>query len=202
MTSTAASSPREDDRKAPERTCVATRTVRPADELIRFVRAPDGAVTPDLKRALPGRGVWVTGSAEAVRLAVKKKAFARGFKEAVSVDPELATQVDDLLERQALSMLGFANKAGRVICGFAKVEAALRAEPVIDGQGQDLAAAIPRPTIRQQRQRQTVRPARNRDRQMGRPLERPDPGHERDEVVRPNLRRNSLAAPPGGRRLG
>jgi uncharacterized protein len=126
-----ASRERNDDRRAPERTCVATRSVRPADELIRFVRAPDGAVTPDLKRELPGRGVWVTASRDAVRLAVKKKAFARGFKEAVTVDPALDGTVASLLERQALGLLGFANKAGLVTAGFAKVEAALAKEPVL-----------------------------------------------------------------------
>jgi predicted RNA-binding protein YlxR (DUF448 family) len=122
---------RDDDRKAPERTCVATRTVRAADELIRFVRAPDGSVVPDLKRELPGRGVWVTASAEAVRLALKRKAIARGFKEPAVVDPELDQRVDALIERSALAMLGFAQKAGRVTCGFSKVEAALAGEPVL-----------------------------------------------------------------------
>lgn len=116
---------------APERTCVATREAKAADELIRFVRAPDGAVVPDLKRALPGRGVWVTATADAIRLALKRKAIARGFKEPATVDPALAERVDELLERQALAMLGFAQKAGRVTCGFAKVEAALHGEPVI-----------------------------------------------------------------------
>lgn len=122
---------REDDRKAPERTCVATRTVHPADELIRFVRAPDGTVVPDLKRELPGRGVWVSATADAVRLALKRKAIVRGFKEPVTVDPDLALRVGELIERQTLAMLGFAQKAGRVVCGFAKVETALQKEPVV-----------------------------------------------------------------------
>lgn len=120
-----------DDRKAPERTCVATRTVRPVEDLIRFVRAPDGTVVPDLKRELPGRGVWVTASREAVRLAAKKKAFSRGFKEPATVDPAIDDQVAELIGRSALGMLGFANKAGLVITGFAKVEAALSKENVV-----------------------------------------------------------------------
>ncbi len=33
----------------PERLCIATRSVRPVDDLIRFVAGPDGLV-PDLKR--------------------------------------------------------------------------------------------------------------------------------------------------------
>ena len=42
-----------------ERLCAVTRAVKPVDELIRFVVGPDGVV-PDLKRKLPGRGLWVT----------------------------------------------------------------------------------------------------------------------------------------------
>jgi len=120
-----------DDRRAPERTCVATREVKPADELIRFVRAPDGTVVPDLKRELPGRGVWVTARREAVRLAVKRKAFARGFKEPAVVDPAIDGLVAELMERSALGLLGFVNKAGLAIAGFAKVEAALSKENVV-----------------------------------------------------------------------
>ena len=33
--------------------------MKPVDDLIRFVVGPDGVV-PDLKRKLPGRGIWVT----------------------------------------------------------------------------------------------------------------------------------------------
>ena len=47
-----------------ERLCALTRAVKPVDELIRFVVGPDGVV-PDLKRKLPGRGLWV--SAERAR---------------------------------------------------------------------------------------------------------------------------------------
>ena len=37
------------------RFCAATGVVRPVDEMIRFVIAPDGAAVADVKRALPGR---------------------------------------------------------------------------------------------------------------------------------------------------
>ena len=57
---------------ATERMCVATRTVRPVGELIRFVAGPDGLV-PDLKRRLPGRGVWVTARRSQVEAAVKRR---------------------------------------------------------------------------------------------------------------------------------
>ncbi len=69
-----------DEERGPIRTCIVTRAERPPEEMIRFVLAPDGSVTPDLKRRLPGRGVWVTGSAEIVAQAAKRRAFDRGFK--------------------------------------------------------------------------------------------------------------------------
>jgi predicted RNA-binding protein YlxR (DUF448 family) len=115
----------DDEPHVPERTCIVTRAQLPPEALIRFVRAPDGAVVPDLKRKLPGRGVWVRADRDTVAAAVKKRAFARALKAEVSVDPELPGRVDGLLEEAALQGLSLANKAGRVVCGFAKVEAAL-----------------------------------------------------------------------------
>ncbi|HQF30853.1 MAG TPA: RNA-binding protein [Hyphomicrobiales bacterium] len=113
-----------------ERTCIVGRATLPVDELIRFVLAPDGTVVPDLKRDLPGRGVWVTASAEAVATAEKKRLFARGFKAEVRVEPGLAERVGTLLERAALGALAMANKAGLVVTGFGKVETALGRDAV------------------------------------------------------------------------
>ena len=48
------------DRSATMRMCAVTREVRPIGELIRFVVSPQGEVIPDLKRKLPGRGLWVS----------------------------------------------------------------------------------------------------------------------------------------------
>jgi predicted RNA-binding protein YlxR (DUF448 family) len=93
--------------------------------LIRFVRAPDGAVVPDLKRRLPGRGVWVEARKAKVQEAVTRKVFARGFKTETQVPAGLAGEVEALIERSALDMLSLANKAGRVVTGFGKVETAL-----------------------------------------------------------------------------
>ena len=118
-------------RSGTERLCVASRVVRPVDELIRFVIAPDGAVVPDLKRRLPGRGVWVTATRAAVDMAVKRNAFARGFKSAARVAPDLGAQVERHLERAALDALGIAHKAGRVAPGFARTEAELAGGPVV-----------------------------------------------------------------------
>jgi uncharacterized protein len=114
---------RRDDRNAPERTCVATRLAKPADALIRFVVSPDGILTPDLRRKLPGRGVWVSLSRAAVLDAQKRRCFERSLKTKVLVSPALADEIDALMVRDALQSLAMANKAGLVTSGFAKVEA-------------------------------------------------------------------------------
>jgi predicted RNA-binding protein YlxR (DUF448 family) len=115
---------------APERSCAATGEVKPVEAMIRFVTDPDGAVVPDLKRRLPGRGVWVTGTRQALGAAITRKAFARGFKREVAARPELIAVTERLLEQAALDALAICHKAGRVAVGFAKVEKALAREPV------------------------------------------------------------------------
>jgi predicted RNA-binding protein YlxR (DUF448 family) len=114
-----------------ERMCVATRTVRPIADLIRFVVGPDGEAVPDLKHKLPGRGVWVTATQRALEDAIKRKAFGRGFKRDVRLPPDLVTRTEQLLTRSALEALAIAGKASLVLAGFAKVEAALGHEDVV-----------------------------------------------------------------------
>ena len=111
-----------------ERMCVLTREVRPIADLIRFVVGPDGAAVPDLKSKLPGRGVWVTATQDALAEAVKRKALARGFKREVRLNADLVTQTGQLLEQAALDALAMAGKAGLVANGFGKTEAALADE--------------------------------------------------------------------------
>jgi uncharacterized protein len=108
-----------------ERLCASTGTVRPVDDMIRFVLSPDGAAVPDLKRRLPGRGVWITATRSALGNAITRKAFARSFKRDVRIAPDLVATTERLLERAALDALAIAYKARRVVAGFAKVEAAL-----------------------------------------------------------------------------
>jgi predicted RNA-binding protein YlxR (DUF448 family) len=115
---------------ARERLCVATRSVKPVEGMIRFVVGPEGQLVADLKRRLPGRGVWVTATRRALAEAIRRGAFARSFKRDVRVGPDLAEEVEHLLERAALDALAIAYKAGEVVAGFAQVEAALRQKPV------------------------------------------------------------------------
>jgi hypothetical protein len=107
-----------------ERLCAATREVRPVSDLIRFVAGPQGLV-PDLKRKLPGRGVWITARRQTVADAVKRGTFRRSLKADVKVPPDLPALVERLLVRAALDALAIAHKAGQVMAGNAKVESAV-----------------------------------------------------------------------------
>src|SRR6266404_3837364 len=114
------------NRSGTERMCAVTRAVRPIDELIRFVVAPSGEVIADLKRKLPGRGLWVSASRQAVAEAVRRNQFSKGFKRDVRATPSLAADTEALLVRGVIEALAMAAKAGQVVSGFSKVEGALQ----------------------------------------------------------------------------
>ena len=125
-------------KSATVRMCAVSREQRPTGELIRFVVSPTGEVVPDIKRKLPGRGLWLTASRQTVAEAVRRHQFAKGFKRDVRVAPTLASDTETLLCRSAVEALAIAAKAGQVVSGFAKVEAALRSHP----NGAPIAALI------------------------------------------------------------
>ena len=113
------------------RTCALTRSLMPVSEMIRFVVGPAGEAVPDIKRKLPGRGIWITSTRTAIAEAVKRNVFARGFKRDVKVARDLDAATERLLERSALDALAMAGKAGSVVAGFSKVEAALGRDGVL-----------------------------------------------------------------------
>jgi predicted RNA-binding protein YlxR (DUF448 family) len=114
------------ERSATVRMCAVSREVRPIDELIRFVVSPDGGVVPDLKRKLPGRGMWVTASRGVVAEAVRRHQFSKAFKRELRIPPTFPADIEALLVRSVTEALGIAAKAGQIVAGFGKVESALR----------------------------------------------------------------------------
>lgn len=110
--------PREED----ERRCIVTRNTEGKSGLVRFVVGPDNQVIPDVLEKLPGRGMWVIASRNAIDEAVKKGLFARAAKAPAKVDPGLADQVEGILARRVVDMLSMGRKAGRAIAGLEKVK--------------------------------------------------------------------------------
>src|SRR5260221_7331352 len=89
------------DRSATMRMCAVTREVRPIGELIRFVVSPQGEVVPDLKRKLPGRGLWISASRATVAEAVRRNQFSKGFKREMRAGATLPPVTEALLVRSA-----------------------------------------------------------------------------------------------------
>lgn len=122
-------SPEDDDLAGYDvngRMCIVTRESGSPDELIRFVAGPDGSVVPDLRRELPGRGCWVKIDRSLVERAVAKKLFARALKTDVKAAEDLGKRVERLFLHQLLQMMNMARKAGQLVIGSAKVDAAIR----------------------------------------------------------------------------
>lgn len=114
-----------------DRMCIVTRDRGQPDGLIRFVAGPDGAIVPDLRQALPGRGCWVTAERAMVDQAVKRKLFGRALKTDVTTDPDLGQAVDRLLCDSLFGMINMARKSGQFITGSGKVEDAVRSGSAI-----------------------------------------------------------------------
>ena len=133
----------------PERRCIVTRASGPKSGLLRFVIGPEADVVPDIVGRLPGRGIWVSAEAGALRQAAAKGHFARAAKQAVRIAPDLAERVEAMLARQMIDLLALARKAGQAVAGLEKTKAALVAGEVAllvqaaDGSTREKAALRP-----------------------------------------------------------
>jgi uncharacterized protein len=114
------------ERSATMRMCAVSREVRPIEELIRFVVSPEGHIVPDLKRKLPGRGMWISASRQTVAEAVRRHQFSKAFRRELRIPQTLPADIEALLVRSVTEALGIAAKAGQIVAGFGKVESALR----------------------------------------------------------------------------
>ncbi|MES2208834.1 MAG: YlxR family protein [Chloroflexota bacterium] len=86
------------ERRIPTRSCVACRTARPKRDLLRVVRAPDGAVAADPTGRLNGRGAYVCRDLACITNALNRGALSRALhtpvreglrEELLATDPHL-----------------------------------------------------------------------------------------------------------------
>lgn len=114
------------DARLRERRCIVSRQSGDTGQLIRFARAPDGTVVPDIREELPGRGCWVGVNRDLVARAVEKRLFSRAFKADAQASADLADLVERLLRDDALGLLAMARKAGTLVLGEMQVLQAIR----------------------------------------------------------------------------
>jgi uncharacterized protein len=125
----------EKEAHVPERTCVLTRRKAAKEELIRLALSPEGEVAPDARARAPGRGAWIgvtRSELDAANAKGKlKAALQRAFKtNDLRVPADLGERTEHALRQTALDRLGMEARAGNLINGADKVEAAARAGKV------------------------------------------------------------------------
>ena len=118
-------------RDVAERRCAVSGASGPRTRLIRFVVAPNGQVAPDIRGRLPGRGIWVSASREALGKAVSRNLFARAARKPVLVPDGLVDQVETQLAGRLVELLSLARKCGIAFAGFEKTRRALEAGQAI-----------------------------------------------------------------------
>lgn len=118
-----AASPRPD---GAGRRCIVSGKLLGKEEMVRFVVDPGNEVIPDIQARLPGRGMWLSAKREMVDTACKKNLFTKAARKSVKLPENLADQVDRLMTKRCLNLLGLARRAGEVVAGFEKATACLR----------------------------------------------------------------------------
>lgn len=112
---------READDTLRERRDIVSGEILPEHRLLRFVAGPDGVVVPDVAAKLPGRGLWVEASRQAIAKAVEKKLFARAAKAQVTATADLGDRAEKALVTRMLGDLGIARRSGALVLGFDNV---------------------------------------------------------------------------------
>jgi len=100
-------------------------------QLIRLALGPDGTIAPDLFAKAPGRGAWIGVNGAELSKAQEKDKLAgvlrRAFKtEKIYVIEDLSGRIDRGLEKAFLDRLGLEARAGHLILGAEKIDAAAR----------------------------------------------------------------------------
>jgi predicted RNA-binding protein YlxR (DUF448 family) len=116
--------PESDGDDAPEtgplRRCLVLRESFVRETMLRFVVGPERQLVFDIGATLPGRGLWLSASADVLDMSVKRGVFARAAKTQVLVPPDLRGLVEVALRRRILDLVGLARRSGNAIAGFEK----------------------------------------------------------------------------------
>ena len=105
----------------PRRFCVLTGVTHPVSKLIRFVVGPGDQIVPDICATLPGRGLWLSADRNSVNTAHDRNIFSRAARREVNVADDIADQIEDLLVKRCVELIGLARRGGRTVCGLERV---------------------------------------------------------------------------------
>jgi len=119
----------------PERKCILSGDHAARDDLIRLALGPDGDVAPDVRARAPGRGAWIGVDRPTLEAAQAKgklrAALARAFKtNSLAIPDDLGARIAAALEKAMLDRLGLEARAGNLVTGSERIEAAARSGKV------------------------------------------------------------------------
>ena len=119
--------PDEAEERGPLRRCLVTREAVPREQALRFVVGPERRLVFDAAATLPGRGLWLSASADVLHQAIRRGVFARAAKGQVVLPPDFVAEVHAALTRRVADLLGLARRGGVAISGFEKAREWLQA---------------------------------------------------------------------------
>ncbi|HMO75209.1 MAG TPA: DUF448 domain-containing protein [Sphingopyxis sp.] len=115
----------------PERRCVVTGEVAPAEGLVRLALGPDGTIAPDVMAKAPGRGAWIGMPRAELEAAQAKGKLKGGLSRALhegqfTIPDDLGARIEAQLRRATLDRLGLESRAGTLVTGSERIEEAAR----------------------------------------------------------------------------
>ncbi len=105
--------------KEPVRTCTGCGSRRNKKDMIRIVADPSGSIIADLKGKLPGRGGYLCPDSGCVEKAAKGRLVTALRSDSLQdlSARKLREVLTGTLAKHALSMLGLAQKSGKIVSG-------------------------------------------------------------------------------------
>ena len=115
----------------PERRCVITGEVSPAERLVRLALSPDGDIAPDVLGKAPGRGAWIGVDRAMLEASQAKGKLKGGLARALqdgnfTIPDDLGARIEAQLARATLDRLGLESRSGTLLSGNEKIETAAR----------------------------------------------------------------------------
>lgn len=111
--------------------CIWSRETQPQTELIRLVAAPSGDIVVDVKKRLPGRGVWLSldpqleSKLQRVQKRIKQQLGLTSFEPA-----EVVGLIRSALLRQVVDGLSLLMAGGNLVLGQEQIGAAIEADRI------------------------------------------------------------------------